>query len=98
MGLLTRYLRRRATRVGHGQQLERIREAHEAVVRQHASGARWRRMGDGSWVRYSHLGEAWEPATPPETLIELAANEPTNSEWRCSPIGVWTREDLPAEP
>jgi len=57
------------------------------------AGARWRRNPDGSWMRWSYLGEDWEPATAPPILLQAAEQTPGVINWTVGPDGVWKPYD-----
>jgi hypothetical protein len=54
-----------------------------------APGARWRRSPDGSWMRWSYLGNEWEPNEAPQPLVEAASAKLAENEWMLGPGGVW---------
>ena len=59
-----------------------------------AQGARWLQQTDGTWKRWSYLGESWEAvAQPPATLPPDALTDTPASpvEWTQQPDGVWDR-------
>ena len=64
-------------------------------------GARWRRNPDGSWMRWSYLGNDWEPNEAPEGLVEAASARLAENEWTLETSGEWVpwreHEKPPAE-
>ena len=63
-----------------------------------AAGARWRRNPDGTWMRWSYLGEAWEPQTAVPALIQASQNNPSVDMWTVGQDGVWRPYDSDAKP
>ena len=57
------------------------------------AGARWRRNPDGSWMRWSYLGEDWEPQAAPPVLLHAAEMTPGVITWTIGPDGVWKPYD-----
>jgi hypothetical protein len=57
------------------------------------SGARWRRNPDGSWMRWSYLGEDWEPQAAPPALLQAAEQTPGVITWTVGPNGAWKPYD-----
>jgi len=57
------------------------------------AGARWRRNPDGSWMRWSYLGDAWEPQAAPPVLLQAAERTPGVINWTVGPDGVWKPYD-----
>ena len=62
-----------------------------------AAGARWRRNPDGTWMRWSYLGETWEAQTATPALIEAAESKPAVDTWILTD-GVWQPFDPDAKP
>src|ERR1700741_379116 len=54
-----------------------------------AAGARWRRNPDGTWMRWSYLGETWEPQTAAPALLHASENNPAADTWIVGTDGVW---------
>jgi hypothetical protein len=54
-----------------------------------AAGQRWKRNPDGSWMRWSYLGEEWEPADAPQVLLDAAQLNLAENEWTRDPDGTW---------
>lgn len=78
-------------------EIEAQSEANQAALMADAQGARWRRNPDGSWMRWSYLGEDWEKAEPPSVLLQAVAMKPSENYWTVSPKGGWTPYD-PSKP
>jgi hypothetical protein len=57
------------------------------------AGARWRRNPDGSWMRWSYLGDDWEPQAAPPVLLQAAEQTPGVITWTVGPNGVWKPYD-----
>lgn len=57
------------------------------------AGARWRRNPDGSWMRWSYLGEDWEPQGAPPALLQAAERTPGVITWTVGPNGAWKPYD-----
>jgi len=57
------------------------------------AGARWRRNPDGSWMRWSYLGDAWEPQAAPPFLLQAAERTAGVINWTVGPDGVWKPYD-----
>ena len=57
------------------------------------AGARWRRNPDGSWMRWSYLGEDWEPQAAPPVLLQAAELTPGVITWTIGPDGIWKPYD-----
>jgi hypothetical protein len=57
------------------------------------AGARWRRNPDGSWMRWSFLGEDWEPQAAPPILLQAAEQTPGVINWTVGPDGIWKPYD-----
>jgi hypothetical protein len=62
------------------------------------AGARWRRNPDGSWMRWSYLGEDWEPQTAPLALLHAAELTDGVITWTVGPDGVWKPYDPESPP
>jgi hypothetical protein len=58
-----------------------------------AAGARWRRNPDGSWTRWSYLGEDWEAQTAPPVLLQAAERTPGVIYWTVGTDGAWKPYD-----
>ena len=75
--------------------IKRMREEYEtptavgSLADLPVAGARWRRNPDGSWMRWSYLGETWEPQTAAPALLMASENNPTVDTWIVGPDGVW---------
>lgn len=63
-----------------------------------AAGARWKRNPDGSWMRWSYLGETWEPQTASPALLQAAEHNMAVDMWIVGPDGVWKPFDPEAKP
>jgi hypothetical protein len=63
-----------------------------------AAGARWKRMPDGSWMRWSYLGESWEAQTAPPILLKSAEETPGVITWTVGADGVWKPYDAEQPP
>jgi hypothetical protein len=98
MGWTYRYLLRRMNRIANQEELTRIDERRQDLIREESTGARWRRNPDGSWSRWSYLGNEWEQAPPPEALVEMAGSSSASTEWTRTPLGAWISTDAPQEP
>ena len=72
-------------------------DGNNALLMAQAQGARWKRNPDGSWLRWSYLGEDWESAPAPAPLLQAAEMKPKENHWMVSPAGVWTPYD-PSKP
>src|SRR5438309_11240290 len=57
------------------------------------AGARWRRNPDGSWMRWSYLGEDWEPQAAPPALLQAAEKNQGVITWSDGIIGAWKQYD-----
>jgi hypothetical protein len=81
-------------------EIEAMAEANQAALLADAQGARWRRNPDGSWMRWSYLGEDWEKAEPPAMLLQAVELKPAENYWIAPPQGGWMPYDpsKPAEP
>lgn len=61
-------------------------------------GTRWKRDPDGTWHRWSYLGEVWEPQPqPPTALQETAAASPSTQVWVEDADGSWTPGTMPEQ-
>jgi len=78
-------------------QLEQMSDMNNAALLAQAQGARWKRNPDGSWLRWSYLGENWEAQPAPQALLQAAEMKPGENYWMVSPAGVWTPYD-PSKP
>ena len=72
-------------------------DANNAALLSQAQGARWHRNPDGSWMRWSYLGEDWEKADAPAPLLAAVEMKPGENYWMVSPHGGWMPYD-PSKP
>ena len=92
--MLFRYVvRSQRTKARHAVEMEALHEVGEDLRWTQSAGARWRRNADGSWSRWSYLGDAWEPGTPPGFAEDVAGKDPGVSEWIVGTDGVWRAAD-----
>jgi hypothetical protein len=84
-----RYMRTRANQHAAELALSEISKQNSEMLRDQAAGARWRKNADGSWSRWSYLGNDWEKAEAPEALQEIGVNSPPGEEWVKTPLGAW---------
>jgi hypothetical protein len=95
-----KYGKARAAAHAANMEIEALAEANQAALLADAQGARWRRNPDGTWMRWSYLGEDWEKAEPPAVLLQAVQMKPAENYWTVSPHGGWMPYDpnKPAEP
>jgi hypothetical protein len=93
-----RYLRGRLNRKVSEFALAELQEENKDLFLGQSQGARWRRLPDGSWQRWSYLGNDWEAATPPDTLVHMAEQKLAVDEWTSGPDGSWHPYDPNAAP
>ena len=95
-----KYGKARAAAHAANLELQALAEANQAALMSEAKGARWRRMPDGTWMRWSYLGNDWEKAEPPAVLLQAVEMKPAENYWTVSPQGGWTPYDptKPSEP
>jgi outer membrane biosynthesis protein TonB len=62
-----------------------------------AAGARWRRNPDGSWARWSYLGEVWEAHDAPMGLANASEQTPGVEVWTMGMNGAWQPYDADAQ-
>ena len=95
-----KYGKARAAARAANMEIEALAEANQAALMADAQGARWRRNPDGTWMRWSYLGEDWEKAEPPAVLLQAVEMKPAENYWMVSPKGGWTPYDpsKPAKP
>jgi hypothetical protein len=95
-----KYGKARAAAHAANLELQALAEANQAALLADAQGARWRRNPDGTWMRWSYLGNDWEKAEPPAVLLQAVEMKPAENYWTVSPQGGWTPYDptKPAEP
>jgi hypothetical protein len=84
-----RYLRGRLNRKVSEFALAELQEQNKDLFLGESQGARWRRLPDGSWQRWSYLGNDWEAATAPDTLLHAAEAKLAVNEWTAGPEGSW---------
>lgn len=100
MGLTSMFLRqwmegRRKARMA---EFEQTSSAGVTMSDLPVAGARWRRNPDGTWMRWSYLGETWEPQTAAPALLHASENNPSVDTWIVGPDGVWKPYDPDAKP
>jgi hypothetical protein len=95
MGLTTMFLRewRNGRRKKLRAEFEQATPASVSLADLPMAGARWRRDPDGSWMRWSYLGESWEAQTAPPVLIHAAEQTPGEIYWTVATDGVWKPYD-----
>ena len=92
-----RYGKAKAAARAANMEIQALAEANQAALMADAQGARWRRMPDGTWTRWSYLGEDWEKAEPPAVLLQAVEMKPAENYWTVSPSGGWMPYD-PTKP
>jgi hypothetical protein len=92
-----RYGAARAAAKAADMELQMLSDANRAQLMTEAQGARWKRNPDGSWMRWSYLGEDWEAQPAPAPLLQAAEMKPGESYWMVTPTGMWTPYD-PSKP
>jgi len=95
MGLTSMFLRewREARRKKMRAEFENTQRPTVSMTDLPMAGARWRRNPDGSWMRWSYLGEDWEPQAAPPVLLQAAERTPGVITWTVGPDGVWKPYD-----
>jgi hypothetical protein len=90
VGFTTRYLRKRL-RERRNRALEELSPPRPAIAIEDlpAAGQRWKRNPDGSWMRWSYLGEEWDPEQAPQALLDAAERNLADDEWTRDPDGTW---------
>ncbi|MGZ4211090.1 MAG: hypothetical protein ACXVQX_10905 [Actinomycetota bacterium] len=88
-----RHLRTRLNKKVSEFELAALRDQSSTMLIGEAQGARWRRLPDGSWQRWSYLGNDWEKAVAPPALLEAATANLAVTEWTAGPDGSWRPYD-----
>jgi hypothetical protein len=95
MGLTTMFLRewREGRRKKLRAEFEKSTPPTVSLADLPMAGARWRRNPDGSWMRWSYLGEDWEPQAALPALLQAAEQTPGVIDWTVGPNGAWKPYD-----
>ena len=95
-----KYGKARAAARAANAEIQALAEANQAALMSEAQGARWHRNPDGTWMRWSYLGNDWEKAEPLTGLLQAVEMKPAENYWTVSPQGGWMPYDptKPVEP